>query len=219
MKKTIIRLTGSALAIALILFSSGCTSKRGNESNDEQEAIPVMSQDSEDNSSSGGWSYDYLSQCEEEIAVPGEGDTVIKDKFKDNLKGGGIYLGDVQGEEIPFEAKVIKTASYTTGKEFPTIGLFTSAKDLGAIDTINYDSKYNEEFFNSKSLIVIQLRATSGSIRHEVTKVVMNQDVITVQITTTKPEFGTMDMAEWAIFVEIDNSVVNDNTTVDFVIR
>ena len=31
------------------------------------------------------------------------------------------------------------------------------------------------------------------------------------------PEFGTADMAEWAIFVEIDNSVVDDNTVANLV--
>lgn len=144
---------------------------------------------------------------------------MIKDKFKESLKGKGIYIGDIKGEDIPFEARVIKTGSYTSGKEFPTIGLFRSVKDLGSIDTIDYGSKYDEEFFKTKSLIVIQLREGSGSIRHEVTKVVKNGDQITVQIKVTVPEFGTADMAEWAVLVEVDNAMVNDNTTVDFVTK
>lgn len=154
-----------------------------------------------------------------ESSVPGEGGDLLKDKFKGSLNGKGLYIGDVQGEEVPFEAYILKTGSYTSGKDYPAIGLYRSTMDLGAIDTINYDSKYNEEFFKTKSLIVIQLRATSGSIRYEATKVVKNGDNITVQINATKPEFGTMDMAEWAVFVEIDNSQVNDNTSVDFVIK
>ncbi|MEG2017589.1 MAG: hypothetical protein RR128_03930 [Clostridium sp.] len=144
---------------------------------------------------------------------------MIKDKFKGSLKGKGLYIGEVQGEDISYEARVIKTGSYTSGKEFPSIGLFRSIKDLGAIDTIDYGPKYDEEFFKTKSLIVIQLREGSGSIRHEVSRVVKNGDQITVQIKVTIPEYGTADMAEWAVFVEIDNSVVNDNTTVDFVTR
>lgn len=216
MKGTILRFTWSALILALILGCAGCSDKRGDNA---QEELPTIANEITEVCETYGWEYDNPSQGEADTVVPGEGDKMIKDKFKESLKGKGIYIGDIKGEDIPFEARVIKTGSYTSGKEFPTIGLFRSVKDLGSIDTIDYGSKYDEEFFKTKSLIVIQLREGSGSIRHEVTKVVKNGDQITVQIKVTVPEFGTADMAEWAVLVEVDNAMVNDNTTVDFVTK
>lgn len=141
----------------------------------------------------------------------------LKNKFKDYLnKKPGVSLGELQGEELAFESKVIRTGSYTTGKNYPSIGLYRNTTDLQAIDTIDYGTKYDEEFFKTKALIVIELRETSGSVRNQVTKVVKNGDDITVGINKIVPEIGTADMAEWAIFVEIDNSFINENTIVDF---
>lgn len=149
--------------------------------------------------------------------IPGEGGDVLKDKLKEKLKGKGINIGEVQGEDIPFESKVIRTGSYTMGKVFPTIGMYRTVEDLRAIDTIDFGEKYNEEFFKTKALIVIEVQEGSGSVRHEVSKVVKNGDIITVGIKRIAPEFGTADMAEWAIFVEIDKSVVDDNTVANLV--
>ena len=149
--------------------------------------------------------------------VPGEGGDVLKDKLKEKLKGKGINIGEVQGEDIPFESRGVRTGSYTMGKVFPTIGMYRTVEDLRAIDTIDFGEKYNEEFFKTKALIVIEVQEGSGSVRHEVSKVVKNGDIITVGIKRIVPEFGTADMAEWAIFVEIDNSVIDDNTVANLV--
>lgn len=216
MKGAILKVTWSALILALTLGFVGCSDTGRNSI---QKDLPTMTTEDTEVCETAGWEYDNHSQGEEETIVPGEGGNLINDKIKGSLKGKGLYIGEVQGEDISFEAKVIKTGSYTNGKEFPSIGLFRNVKDLGAIDTIDYGSKYDEEFFKTKSLIVIQLREGSGSIRHEVSKVVKNGDQITVQIKVTTPEYGTADMAEWAVLVEIDNSVVNENTTVEFVTK
>lgn len=223
MKQSIFKVIESALVMALVLSCVGCNSKSGSMDKSEKEEVPTVAYENNATCDTGGLGYDNPSQGEEETIVPGESGEMNKDKFKNKLnesiKKKGIYIGEVQGEELEFKSKVIKTGSYTSGKNFPSIGIYRSTKDLGAIDYINYGTGYDEEFFKTKALIVIELRETSGSIRNEVTRVVKNDDKITVEIKKTVPEIGTADMAEWAIFVEIDNSAVNDKTTADFVFK
>lgn len=219
MNKESFKITATVFSLILVLISGGCSTKAVNESKEDNETLPAVVQEEQAIGESGVLNYDNPSQSEVESSVPGEGGDLLKDKFKGGLKGKGIYIGEVQGDNIPYEARIIKTGSYTSGKEFPSVGLYRSTKDLGAIDTIDYGPRYDEEFFKTKALIVVELRATSGSIRYEVSKVVQNGDEITVQITATRPEIGTMDMAEWAAIIEIDNSTINDNTKVNFVIK
>jgi len=142
----------------------------------------------------------------------------LKNKFKDNLyKNKGSLKNQLQGEELTFEAKISRTGSYTSWKSYPTITLARSVAELNVNDTISHGEKYNEEYFKTKALIVIELRETSGSVRHEVTKVVKNDNQITVEIKKIVPEIGTADMAEWVIYVELDKADVDKDTMVDFV--
>lgn len=223
MRKFIFKIASLVIILTLALNFSGCSDKSASDVENNDEALPTIAEDDVDcDTGTGGWKYDQPSQGEGEVFVPEEGESQLykgelKNKFKDYLnKKPGVSLGELQGEELTFESKVIRTGSYTTGKNYPSIGLYRNATDLQAIDTIDYGTKYDEEFFKTKALIVIELRETSGSVRNQVTKVVKNGDDITVGIKKIVPEIGTADMAEWAIFVEIDNAVINENTIVDF---
>lgn len=223
MRGSIFKIASSVIILTLALNFSGCSDKGASDVESNNEALPTIVEDDVNcDTGTGGWKYDQPSQGEEEVFVPEEGESQLyngelKNKFKDYLnKKPGVSLGELQGEELTFESKIIRTGSYTSGKNYPSIGLYRNTSDLQAIDTIDYGTKYDEEFFKTTVLIVIELRETSGSVRNQVTKVVKNGDDITVGIKKIVPEIGTADMAEWAIFIEIDNSFINDNTIVDF---
>lgn len=208
MKKSILKIIGILiLSMTLFLTLIGCTASKEQDDNVEHENIE-HEKDKED------LSEEALNK-EEGKVEEGKGEDKMNN-IKDYLnKNPGGLGGSLKGEEIPFEAKVDKTGSYTQGKTFPKISVFKTKEALGAIDYLSYGDKYDEEFFKTKALIVVELQETSGSVRNEVTKVVKNGEKITIGIKKTIPEIGTADMAQWAIYVEVDNSFVGDNTAVD----
>jgi len=76
-------------------------------------------------------------------------------------------------------------------------------------------SNYNDEFFTKKALIVITLDESSGSVRHNVKKVVKDSNEITIAIERKVPELGTADMAEWNIYIELNAEEVDKNDIVN----
>lgn len=63
--------------------------------------------------------------------------------------------------------------------------------------------KYTEEYFRIKQLILCMIEEPSGSIRHNVEKVILgNDDSLQIYIKKDVPEWCSDDMATWHIFVE-----------------
>lgn len=141
-------------------------------------------------------------QVDKEVSVEIKGDSKNK-KF--------ILKGKISGEEISFKADRARIGSYTEGKEFPYTRLYTEDAEF-------INEKYNEEYFKTKALIVIGLRENSGSIRHTVTKVTRDKEVINIEIKRDIPEIGTADMAEWEIYIEVEKKDIGDATEINLVI-
>lgn len=151
-----------------------------------------------------------------------KGAEALKETFGDNLKDKMIKgveasrkfkelrEGNISGEEITFKAEEVKIGSYTQGKEFPYTILYKG------VDQYKSD-KYDEDFFKTKALIVVGLRETSGSVRHEVKKVTKEDNKINVQIERIVPEIGTADMAEWEIYIEVNKADIDDINEVNLI--
>lgn len=74
-------------------------------------------------------------------------------------------------------------------------------------DSINdITAKYDNEFFEENSLLLIYVGEGSGSIRHKVTSVTREENKLSVYIERLVPEAGTCDMAGWLITVELKKS-------------
>jgi len=67
-------------------------------------------------------------------------------------------------------------------------------------------SSFNDTFFEYKSLLLILLEETSGSVRHRVDDVSAEKNSLSVNITRILPEIGTMDMAQWHIVLELEKA-------------
>jgi len=155
---------------------------------------------------------------------------VINDPIKSPIGNPGEL-----GTELTFQASYIRTGGYSNEKEYPIITICKTLEELkaheGKISGVkllsapmnsensvqSVEKKYDEDFFSSKALIAITLKETSGSIRHEVQKVLKNNDEITVYIGRDVPEIGTMDMAEWTIYVEVNAEDVDSDDIVSLV--
>lgn len=71
------------------------------------------------------------------------------------------------------------------------------------IGFINAVEKYDEQFFELNALVFVFRCQGSGSIRHNVSGVMVEEDVLYVDLDVLQPEIGTADMAEWIIIIEI----------------
>lgn len=62
----------------------------------------------------------------------------------------------------------------------------------------------DEAFFAEQSLLILYVAEGSGSIRHRVDQVTVEDGTVTVTLVTLQPVVITCDMAYWAILVPID---------------
>lgn len=83
-------------------------------------------------------------------------------------------------------------------------------------------TKYNDDYFNQHSLVIAFTYEGSGSVRHNVTSIAANGEVLQVFIDRHTPEIGTCDMASWLILIETDilptgwtSEVVWNNVSLD----
>jgi hypothetical protein len=67
----------------------------------------------------------------------------------------------------------------------------------------------DEAFFAEQSLLILYLEESSGSNRHRVDQVIVEDETVTVTLTTLEPEIFTCDMAYWAILIPIDKGSAN----------
>jgi len=68
-------------------------------------------------------------------------------------------------------------------------------------------SKFGEAFFNDYSLLFVVLEEGSGSVRHKVESISAENGSLSVNITKTRPEIGTADIAHWHIVLALDKSL------------
>lgn len=67
----------------------------------------------------------------------------------------------------------------------------------------NAVEKYDESFFEDKTLVFVLLSEGSGSVSHKVRSINFNNGVLEVKVKRKVPEMGTCDMAEWTVMFEI----------------
>jgi hypothetical protein len=206
MKKTKLKSLCGILILVIALAFLGCNNVNDNESSKEDttEVIDPSNQDK------------------------GESPLNSKEKTEDKI----VENPSDSTRELEFKASYERSPYYNSSKEYPIITICKSKGDLKEHEakvkgltvsklcyvSENNDvnlSKYNDEFFTKKALIVITLDESSGSVRHNVKKVVKDSNEITVAIERKVPELGTADMAEWNIYIELNAEDVDKNDIVN----
>lgn len=188
-----------AIAVLLIIggFCTACESKE-----DTLKEAAFNNKDIEINKEKGA-----------EDMKPNFGDDLKNQMMKiltESKKTLDLTKENISGEEIPFKAERVRTGSYTQGVEFPYTRVYTSEEQYKS-------DKYNKDFFKTKALIVVGLRETSGSVRHEVKQVTKEDNKINIKIDRIVPEIGTADMAEWEIYIEVNKEDIGDITEVNLI--
>lgn len=78
------------------------------------------------------------------------------------------------------------------------------------IGFLNAIEKYDEEYFETKSLVFIVLYETSSDIRHKVNHYEIIDRVLEVNIETIAPTFVNCELEGWHIIIEIDKVDIDD---------
>ncbi len=121
-----------------------------------------------------------------------------------------------------FEANYIRTNGYHSGREYPVVNVVHSVEELNTYYEANksdYDladfwdacTEYDDAYFENRVLVIVLLEEGSGSYRHNVEKVWVENGKLSIDITTLVPEVGTCDMAEWHILIEPEGGVTVDS--------
>ena len=108
--------------------------------------------------------------------------------------------------------------------EYPVISIISSISKLEVYyneykDSFNFIEfadvigEFSEEFFGHNFLVIVLLGENSGSIRHKV-RMDANGDI---EVTRLIPEVLTLDMAQWTVIIELDNSYKQDQFNVVFI--
>ena len=137
----------------------------------------------------------------------------MNNNFSDNMKAN-------------WGVQYIRTDGYVSGAGYPIITVISSKRELDQyyekykdiyylssgrfLDAIE---KYTDGFFANRFIVFVILEEGSGSIRHTVENVEENGNII---ISRSLPQIGTMDMAQWHIVIEFDNSFKPDKFSVAF---
>lgn len=119
--------------------------------------------------------------------------------------------------EVKYSAQYVRTDGYQEFGDYPYVSVIHSVEELEAYtkkqnevyhletdkEYIEACARYDSSYFEDQILIFVLLEEPSGSNRHKVTAVSMeNQKNMIIEIKTIVPEWGDDDMAEWHIMIE-----------------
>lgn len=116
------------------------------------------------------------------------------------------YLSEVDETTID---KVI--GSYDDFKEYFTTYTNYTYDGYGNIVSSKTDeilNKYDEEFFEEKSLAVKYVITSSGSATIKEVYGIVDSDKVTIRYLVDYPELGTADMSGFFLILEVDKSVL-----------
>ncbi len=86
------------------------------------------------------------------------------------------------------------------------LGTIVDLDSSAAADLQAALARYQDEqaaFFETRFLLIAQIREPSGSIRHEPMELLLDDNTATLWVRRIVPEVGTCDMADWTMFAEV----------------
>lgn len=133
------------------------------------------------------------------------------------MEMGWISSPPVTLDTYKFTTTSLRSYNTPEGIMFPQRRIINSVEELS--DYVNgfngefaeHCKKYDEKYFEEKSLIILTLEEGSGSISHTVKNLAISDDgKCYIYIDRNLPEVGTCDMAYWHIFIEPDSEITNE---------
>ncbi len=161
----------------------------------------------------------YLENIREMLGLPGGMYSVEGDTYVQEVRG---ICEPVRGElmRMANDNTYIKPAS--SDEDFPLVEIH-SKEDLWAFlhayaedmvnDDVEYFSRYDDKFFEKRTLLMSVVSCSSGSMRVFVDNMTYFNGRLELDISTDCPEIYTSDMKYWYIVKEIQNSTLERCTS------
>ena len=150
--------------------------------------------------------YSYESSPEAAAPVPGELLEILY--FRADAWGTGSRAAETAGLErpgsvrLPVEVMDSREALQKYVDANRSLYQFEHENAQG-LSVIAAAQRYTDDFFKAYSLAVVHIRSTSGSTRYTVRDVRGEAGKTTIAVAANVPQVGTMDMADWFIFVPV----------------
>ena len=140
---------------------------------------------------------------------------LMMDAMFDMANGGGsLPLVKINSkEELVAFADACILDNRPVLEEMGMIGIQSSRETFDAMTAI-----YDDAYFAEKTLFLIGSENSTGSERYSLIHVLADQGVQIV-LEMTCPVVITHDMAWWLIFIEVDNSAIQDQTTFEVIVK
>lgn len=139
--------------------------------------------------------------------------------------------GEKEVAEISFEAQYIKTDSVAEDLKYPMIRVIKTKEELKTYyqensnnyNFINNDGSsvsfltaidgYDEEYFEDSFLVLILLEENSDSIRHNISKVSEDGEILIERVVSDNEESG---ITNWHVLVELNKKYQDINFETSF---
>ncbi|MBQ7106544.1 MAG: hypothetical protein IJN93_03405 [Clostridia bacterium] len=115
-----------------------------------------------------------------------------------------IFKFESKEELSQFKATILK--SYNLDSSHNDVPSFNSA-------TLKYDDNHFEE----KTILLVCIPATSGSVRHYVKNIDIENENLCVSVGVNSPNTVTMDLVSWFIVISIDKKAISNVSSFDAV--
>ena len=117
------------------------------------------------------------------------------------------------------EAYLVKAGSETfkNGSSY----VITSIEELNEYVSHTYNKfdeavkSYDSSYFENNALVIAEITKSSGSYKMKMSSVKIDENIMTIKVKSSAPQYVTMDMAYWHIIVECTQEEANAITTVN----
>jgi hypothetical protein len=124
---------------------------------------------------------------------------------------------EIENTDLKYKTEAIKTHLYKEEINEPIVNVITSLNDLNEYIKDYEDdnlkeklSKYSDEYFSTKALLIVTKLESSGSNTNKIDRVEKIDSKLNIYINRYVADIGTTDMAMWHLLIELDKEVIED---------
>lgn len=123
----------------------------------------------------------------------------------------------IENTDLQYKAEAIRTHLYKENIQESVVDIINNINDLNKYMDEYEDnglheklSKYAQEYFTTKSLIIVTKPESSGSNTNTINRVEKINNTLNIYVERQVPDMGTADMAMWHLIIELDNEIIQD---------
>jgi len=123
----------------------------------------------------------------------------------------------IENTDLQYKTEAIKTHIYKEDIQESVVDIINNISDLNKYiadysDNILNEklSKYTEEYFTTKSLIIVTKPESSGSNTNEINRIEKTNNTLNIYVERQVAEIGTADMAMWHLIIELEKEIIQD---------